>query len=54
MIALTLKYGIEKGELSKEVETLDTIETITNSAIYFAFLIVYMIILRLLTTRLRQ
>ena len=53
IIAKILEVGFTKGENSLDLQYLKKFERISNSLIFFIFLIAYIIILSLLTTRLK-
>ena len=54
IIAKVLEVGFTEGENSQEVKHWMNFQQISNSSIFILFFIVYIIILRLLTTRLKS
>jgi hypothetical protein len=54
LIILLIKISFEKNEVNEEIDNVALIQSISISVFYFAFLVVYIIIFRFLTTRLSR
>lgn len=54
LITLGIIYGIKYGGNTSKEDTINTIHSVSNSTIFSIFLVIYIIILRLLTTRLKK